>query len=141
MSIKDNESKFEGKAKSKDAMSEITNLAQTHLILKKEEFIQREKTKRLLIISVFLLIISASLIFTLAPSERENIAYIIGSALIILALGVLGASRVVLKAPGLSVEADNGDVNNKSHLDHTDLLGENSKSNQEWDGVFSLKKK
>lgn len=60
---------------------------------------EREKTKRLLIGAACLFLIVAALIVIFAPAGKENIAYFIGAALLIMALGAIGVTRFDINIP------------------------------------------
>lgn len=71
-----------------------------------EHLIELEKTKRLwLILSVAALLV-ALLIITFAPEGRQTLSYWLGGALLVFAAGAAGYRRVLGKAPGFSVGAD-----------------------------------
>ncbi len=91
------EDDFEGKASGSNAVNNLKDLATARLI-------EKEKTKRLLIIVDFMLVVLALLILILAPPEKETLGYIIGAALLILALGAIGARKFVFKMFGISVD-------------------------------------
>ena len=67
---------------------------------------EREKTKRLLISAACLFFVIAALVIVFAPAEKQNLAYLLGAALMIVALGAVGASRFKLKIPGVMVETN-----------------------------------
>lgn len=67
---------------------------------------EREKTKRLLISAACLFFIIAALVIVFAPTEKQNLAYLLGAALMIMALGAIGASRFKFKLPGITVETN-----------------------------------
>lgn len=69
-----------------------------------ERLIEREKTKRTLILAVVLLFIVATFAMLYAPAGREQMGYIIGSVLLVLALGSIGASSFILKVPGVEID-------------------------------------
>lgn len=71
-----------------------------------ERIREKEKTKRLLIIVVFLLFIFSGLSFLFAPEGRELTANIIGAALLVLALGAIGVLKFALRLPGVEVKAE-----------------------------------
>lgn len=63
------------------------------------------KTRRILIITVSVLFTIASLITIFAPSGREILSYILGGALVVLALGAIGVSKFSLKLPYMNIDA------------------------------------
>jgi hypothetical protein len=66
---------------------------------------EHEKTKRLLIVVVAVLVVVSSFILVFAPAGKELPAAIIGTVLLVLALGAIGASRFILKTPFASIES------------------------------------
>lgn len=71
-----------------------------------ERIREKEKTKRLLIIVVFLLFVFSAFVFLFAPEGKEMRANIIGVALLVLAMGAIGAHKFMLKLPGVEVKAE-----------------------------------
>ncbi len=69
-------------------------------------FREREKTKRILIIAVTVLVIAFGIQMVFAPEGRETVAYIITPILLVLSLGAIGASRFVLKTPAAEISVD-----------------------------------
>ncbi len=67
----------------------------------------REKTKRLLIGAACTLFCVSALVVVFAPPEKEGLAYVLGAALLVVALGAIGASQFKFKIPGVSVETNN----------------------------------
>jgi hypothetical protein len=61
---------------------------------------EREKTKRLLIGAACLFFVVAALVVVFAPTGKENLAYILGAALVIMALGAIGAAHFRFKLLG-----------------------------------------
>jgi hypothetical protein len=127
MELRDDD--FEARASGNNAVNNLTGLAS-------ERIREKEKTKRLLIIVDFLLVALALLILIFTPPEKETLGYIIGAALLILALGAIGARNFVFEMFGISVDTRNeqavnnnqeqneneGDSNNKQSI-----VGENNK--------------
>ena len=74
-----------------------------------------EKTKRLLIIVEFLLVVFAASAMLFAPNEKEKVTYIIGAILLVLALGIIGASKFVIKFFGLTVETKHSGLPLNAH--------------------------
>lgn len=68
---------------------------------------EREKTRRLLIATACLFFVIAAAIVVFAPAGRENLAMILGAALVIFSLGAIGVARFSFKVPGVSVTAGN----------------------------------
>jgi hypothetical protein len=66
--------------------------------------IEQEKTKRLLIASVTLLFVVAAAAMLFAPDGREALGGIIGAALLVMALGAIGASRFLLRVGGVEID-------------------------------------
>ena len=71
---------------------------------------EREKTKRLLISAACLFFVIAALVIVFSPPEKQNLAYLLGAALMIMALGAIGASRFKLKLPGVNVETNSNSL-------------------------------
>ena len=67
---------------------------------------EKEKTKRVLIIVVFLLVIISAVTFVFAPKDRQYIAYIVGGILLILAFGAIGVYQFVIKLPGIDLRSE-----------------------------------
>lgn len=67
---------------------------------------EKEKTKRLLIGAACLFFIIAALVIVFAPIEKQNLAYLLGAALMIIALGAVGATRSKIKLPGVTIETN-----------------------------------
>jgi hypothetical protein len=80
-----------------DGARELSKLSELHIR-------EREKTKRLLLVLVAVLIIFAVLVMLFSPPGQENVGYILGAAIMVLALGGIGVSQFVLKMPGISVD-------------------------------------
>ncbi|CAN7772858.1 hypothetical protein LJR175_007606 [Variovorax sp. LjRoot175] len=66
----------------------------------------REKTKRLLIVAACVLFALAALIMMFAPPGRETLSYALGGALLVFALGAIGAAQFKFKLPGVTVETN-----------------------------------
>ncbi len=66
-----------------------------------QRMMAREKTKRLLIGSVTLLILASMVATLFAPAGRETTGYVIGATLLVLALGAVGSSNFILKVGGV----------------------------------------
>ena len=94
MNIQDGD--FEGGASGREAVETLGQVVS-----------EREKTKRLLIGASCLFFIIAALVVVFAPTDKQNLAYALGAALVVMALGAIGASRFKLKLPGVSVETNN----------------------------------
>lgn len=73
--------------------------------LAEKRLVEREKTKRLLIAAVVVLFIVGVVVMLFAPPGKEQLAYVIGSVLILLSVGAIGASRVILRVPGIELSA------------------------------------
>lgn len=67
---------------------------------------EKEKTKRLLIGAACLFFIIAALVIVFAPIEKQNLAYLLGAALMIIALGAIGATRSKIELPGVTIETN-----------------------------------
>src|SRR5215472_4608090 len=67
---------------------------------------ERERTKRLLIGAACLCFIAASIVTVFAPSEKQGVAYVMGAALLVFALGAIGATQFKVKVPGVSIETE-----------------------------------
>jgi hypothetical protein len=90
---------------------------------------EREKTKRLLIGAACLFFLAGSLVVVFAPPSKQGLAYALGSALVVMALGAIGASRFSFKLPGVSVETNDGVIarstehnTRRSHNDGADTM-------------------
>lgn len=70
----------------------------------KARMTELEKTKRLLIIVVAILVVSSSVLFVFSPQDRNTVATIMGTILLVLALGAIGASKFILKTPFGKIE-------------------------------------
>lgn len=79
---------FEGDASGETAVTELGALAR-----------EREKTKRVLIGAACLFVIVAALVSTFSPVEKEKVAYSIGIALVVMAIGAIGAAQFSLRLP------------------------------------------
>jgi hypothetical protein len=88
-----NDGGFRGGASGTTAVTELGTIAR-----------EREKTKRMLIGAACLFFAIAALIVVFAPSGREKLAYILGAALLVMALGAIGAAQFRLKVPGVEVD-------------------------------------
>ena len=88
---------FKGYAEGEGA---VDGLAQ----LSTERMREREKTKRLLIGSVTVLVIVAAVAMLFAPTGREPVGYVLGAVLLVLALGAIGASKFLLRVPGVVLD-------------------------------------
>lgn len=86
---------FRGSASGKEAVDALSNLIR-----------EREKTKRLLIAVALVLFVVAALVVVFAPEGREGLAYILGGALLVIALGAIGASQFKFRVPGVVVETN-----------------------------------
>jgi heme A synthase len=85
-------------ASGREAVSALTSL-----------LLQREKTKRLLIGAACVFFIVAALVVVFAPPEKQALAYALGAALVVVALGAIGASQFKFKLPGVVVETGGAD--------------------------------
>jgi hypothetical protein len=90
MDIKDGE--FQGGASG----AGVTTLGQV--------MIEREKTKRLLIGASCVFLIIAALVLVFAPAEKQQLSYILGAALLLMAMGAIGATRFKITVPGISID-------------------------------------
>lgn len=66
--------------------------------------IEREKTKRLLIAASCVFLIVAALVVIFAPAEKQQLSYILGAALLLMAMGAIGATRFKITVPGVSID-------------------------------------
>ena len=92
MNVEDRD--FRGAASGNRAVEELGAIAR-----------EREKTKRVLIGAACIFVIVAALIMMFAPADKEKLGYIIGAALVVMALGAIGAAQFRFKAPG-GIEVD-----------------------------------
>jgi len=81
--------------------------------------LQREQTKRLLIGAACLFFIVASLVVVFAPAAKQGLAYVLGAALVVMALGAIGAAQFKLKVPGISIETVNSRPDSANPQDST----------------------
>lgn len=88
---------FEGTASGQGA---VNNLA----LLSIQRMQEQEKTKRILIISEVILVMFSIVIMLYGPAGKENISYIFGAILLVLALGAIGAQKFVFKLFGITVD-------------------------------------
>jgi hypothetical protein len=86
---------FKGYARGEQAVNELAILTR-----------EREKTKRLLIGAAFALFIVAALVIVFAPSDKQNLAYALGAALLVMSLGAIGAAQFSFKLPGVSLHTN-----------------------------------
>lgn len=86
---------FKGYAEGKEAVNQLGFLTR-----------EREKTKRLLIGAAFILFIVAALVMVFAPSDKQNLAYALGAALLVMSFGAIGAAQFSFKLPGVSVQTN-----------------------------------
>jgi hypothetical protein len=107
MRVKEDE--FDGFASGEDAERALGEIA-------KERIAQREKTKRLLIVMVSILFSLGTIVAVFAPQGKEVVGGALGGALIVLALGAIGASRFLLKLPGAYVDTHVGNGQNSKNL-------------------------
>src|SRR5438445_12368240 len=117
MSVKDED--FEGYAEGGGAIDGLARFA-------RDRMFEREKTKRPLIGAVCVLTIFAALSMLFAPQGREQVGYIIGAVLLVIALGAIGASKFILKLPGVQL-----DTRNQAPLDTSHHATQNK--SKDWD--------
>ena len=86
------EKEFKGRASGKTAVEELGDYAKARMA-------ELEKTKRLLIVVVAILMVCSSAIFVFAPENKNTVATIMGSVLLVMALGAVGVSKFLLKTP------------------------------------------
>jgi hypothetical protein len=67
---------------------------------------ERERTKRLLIGAACLFFVVAAVVVIFAPPAKQGLAYVLGAALVIMALGAIGVAQFKLKTPGVEVETE-----------------------------------
>jgi hypothetical protein len=67
--------------------------------------VEREKTKRLLIGAACLFFLIAAVVAVFAPPGKETLAYGLGAALVVMALGAIGMARFSARLPGVQIEA------------------------------------
>lgn len=91
MNIKEKD--FSANASGIEAVEELGNIAK-----------EREKTKRLLIGASCRFFAIGAIVFVFAPQGKETLGNIIGAALIIMALGAIGAAQFRFKLPGIEVD-------------------------------------
>lgn len=66
--------------------------------------IEREKTKRLLIAASCVFLVVAAVVVIFAPAEKQQMSYILGAALLLMAMGAIGATRFKITVPGISID-------------------------------------
>ncbi len=86
------EKDFKGTASGETAVEELGDYAAVRMT-------ELEKTKRLLIVVVAILVVCSSAIFVFAPENKNTIATIMGTVLLVMALGAVGVSKFFLKTP------------------------------------------
>ena len=107
---------------------------------------EREKTKRLLISAACLLFIVAALVIVFAPAEKQSLANVLGAALMILSLGAIGASRFIIKIPGITIETNsnvqstpiNQPLHNSGQFPHSQSYNPNQPSHRENDSASTM---
>ena len=92
-----NEKDYTAKASGVNAVNNLTRLSI-------ERMREKEKSKRLLMIIVFLLMVLAIVVLVFSPPDKESISYIVGAVLLVLALGIIGASKFVFNLFGIKVD-------------------------------------
>ena len=93
MDVRDGD--FDSGARGKEAVAELGSLLR-----------EREKTKRLLIGAACILFIVASLVVVFAPAGKETLSLVLGAALLVIALGAIGAATFRIKIPGIEVHTN-----------------------------------
>jgi len=88
---------FEGRAVGEMGVQELARLVA-----------ERERTRRLLVLSAVAMFLVAVLVLVFAPEGRQNISYLLGSVLIIFSLGAIGASKFSAKFRDLSIDTNKG---------------------------------
>ena len=89
------------------ASSNHSNVFITERTRLHETYIRQQAiNKRIGMILSFILILSAALIVTFAPNDRQNISYWVGASLVVFAGGAVGFGRVWGKAANISFGAD-----------------------------------
>lgn len=73
-----------------------------------EVLAQREKTKRLLIAAACIFFAIAAIVVVFAPPSKQGLAYALGAALVVMALGAIGASQFIFKMPGATIDTRTG---------------------------------
>jgi uncharacterized membrane protein YedE/YeeE len=68
---------------------------------------QQALNRRIGLVLAFALILAAAAVVMFASPGRETLSYWIGAALVIFAAGAVGFGQVRVKAPGISLDADN----------------------------------
>lgn len=113
------EKEFLGRAMGRMAVEQLAEYARTRLI-------ELEKTKRLLILVVAVLVVTSSVIFVFSPGDRQGVAAMVGSVLLVLALGSIGASRFILKTPFASIETGDEPASAPPGAGNSDTLRDES---------------
>ena len=67
---------------------------------------EQEKTRRLLIVLTAILVVFGSCLMVFAPQGREDTSIVIGLVLLVLAMGSIGVSQFIVKAPGWEVSTE-----------------------------------
>lgn len=83
-----------GRASGRDAVEGLGKIA-----------IQREKTRRLLLLSSVVLVLLGSAVILFAPAEKQFASHIIAGVLLVFSLGAVGASSFKIKLPGIEVSS------------------------------------
>jgi hypothetical protein len=97
---------FEAEA-SGQAVESLASIEQTRTV-------QREKTKRTILISVCFLFSTAALVAVFAPAGRERVALAVSGAMVILAAGIVGFRNIIFKAPAFTASTSNSRVDPKT---------------------------
>lgn len=83
-----------GAARGKQAIETISKLA-----------LEKEKTKRMILIVAAVLLIFGGSALLFSPNEKKTEGIIVGTVMIILALGSIGASTFRVKLPNIEIES------------------------------------
>lgn len=67
---------------------------------------EREKTRRLLIGAACIFLVVAAVVVLWVPAEKQKLAYLIGAALFIMAMGAIGAARFSIRIPGVHIQSN-----------------------------------
>lgn len=81
-----------GSASGKDAVEHLGKIA-----------IEREKTRRLLLLSSVVFVLMGAAVILFAPTEKQFASQVIAGVLLVFSVGAVGASSFKIKLPGIEV--------------------------------------
>lgn len=72
----------------------------------RQVMLEKEKTRRLLIGAACFFLCIAALITVFAPREKQTMAYVLGAALLVMAVGAIGVAQFKIKVPGVELSGN-----------------------------------